>query len=131
MKYLQCQGNDSKSKYYTGRSCYEEVLVEDNIVAAVCWKCVQGMMPAPQKHTHVGYPRGWKFMSEFVDKDGNVFHKGEEQPKLFGKLPPTEIKPIVTKAKPKKPSIEDKIEEEFSKRVTKKRKSNKRSGAKR
>ena len=25
-------------------------------------------------------------MNEFVDKDGNVFHKGKEQPKLKGTL---------------------------------------------
>tara|TARA_B100000925_G_scaffold185581_1_gene140234 strand:+ start:284 stop:724 length:441 start_codon:yes stop_codon:yes gene_type:complete len=43
-----------------------------------------------------GRPAGWHFMSEFVDKDGNVFHKGVEQPKLKGTLPPTKVK------KPKK-----------------------------
>ena len=32
-------------------------------------------------------------MAEFVDKDGNVFHKGKEQPKLKGTLPPTKVKP--------------------------------------
>ena len=32
-------------------------------------------------------------MSEFVDKDGNVFHKGKEQPKLKGTLPVTKVKP--------------------------------------
>ena len=32
-------------------------------------------------------------MNEFVDKDGNVFHKGVEQPKLKGTLPPTKVKP--------------------------------------
>jgi hypothetical protein len=36
-------------------------------------------------------------MSEFVDKDGNVFHKGVEQPKLKGTLKPTKV----TKAKVK------------------------------
>ena len=39
-----------------------------------------------------GRPSGWHFMNEFVDKDGNVFHKGVEQPTL----PPTKVK------KPKK-----------------------------
>ena len=43
-----------------------------------------------------GRPSGWHFMNEFVDKDGNVFHKGVEQPKLKGTLPPTKVK------KPKK-----------------------------
>ena len=32
-------------------------------------------------------------MKEFVDKDGNVFHKGKEQPKLFGTLKSTKVKP--------------------------------------
>ena len=32
-------------------------------------------------------------MAEFVDKDGSVFHKGVEQPKLKGTLKPTKVKP--------------------------------------
>ena len=40
-----------------------------------------------------GRPPGWHFMNEFVDKDGNVFHKGKEQPDLKGTLPPTKVKP--------------------------------------
>ena len=34
-----------------------------------------------------------------VDKDGNVFHKGKEQPKLKGTLPPTKVKPRKKKKK--------------------------------
>ena len=44
-----------------------------------------------------GRPSGWHFMNEFVDKDGNVFHKGVEQPKLKGTLPPTKVKPVKRK----------------------------------
>ena len=40
-----------------------------------------------------GRPSGWHFMNEYVDKDGNVFHKGKEQPKLKGTLPPTKVEP--------------------------------------
>ena len=40
-----------------------------------------------------GRPAGGHFMKEFVDKDGNVFHLGKEQPKLKGTLPPTKVKP--------------------------------------
>ncbi len=40
-----------------------------------------------------GRPAGWHWMAEFVDKDGTVFHKGKEQPKLKGTLPPTKVKP--------------------------------------
>ena len=38
-------------------------------------------------------------MAEFVDKDGNVFHKGKEQPKLKGTLPPTKVTPPKKKTK--------------------------------
>ena len=31
------------------------------------------------KRVKTGRPSGWHFMNEFVDKDGNVFHKGKEQ----------------------------------------------------
>ena len=53
------------------------------------------MFPEQSKPTRVktGRPSGWHFMNEFVDKDGNVFHKGKEQPKLKGTLPSTKIKP--------------------------------------
>ena len=44
-----------------------------------------------------GRPAGWHFMSEFVDKDGNVFHKGVEQPDLKGTLTPTKVKPVKKK----------------------------------
>ena len=38
-----------------------------------------------------GRPAGWHFMNEFVDKDGNVFHKGVEQPELKGTLQSTKV----------------------------------------
>ena len=40
-----------------------------------------------------GRPAGWHWMAEFVDKDGTVFHKGKEQPKLKGTLSPTKVRP--------------------------------------
>ena len=45
-----------------------------------------------KQYKPTGRPAGWHFMNEFVDKDGNVFHKGKEQPKLKGTLPPTKVK---------------------------------------
>jgi len=41
-----------------------------------------------------GRPRGWRWMKEFVDKEGNVYHKGVEQPKLKGKRPVTDVDAI-------------------------------------
>ena len=60
----------------------------------------------PKSKPRTGRPSGWHFMKEFVDKDGNVFHKGKEQPKLKGTLPPTKIKP---KKKPAKRRTQEEI----------------------
>ena len=62
----------------------------------ICSSCVTRMIPCEAdkpKRVSSGRPSGWHFMKEFVDKDGKVFHKGVEQPKLFGTLPATEVKP--------------------------------------
>ena len=59
-------------------------------------RAVLGMVGLPkEKPTRVstGRPAGWHFMNEFVDKDGNVYHKGKLQPDLRGTLPPTKIVP--------------------------------------
>ena len=56
------------------------------------------------KRQPTGRPAGWHFMNEFVDKDGNVFHKGVEQPKLKGTLKPTEV---VVKKKTKRRTKEE------------------------
>jgi hypothetical protein len=49
-------------------------------------------------------------MKEFVDHDGNVFHKGEEVPEMKGTLSPTKIKKRTEKKKRKvKKSYEEKI----------------------
>jgi len=34
-------------------------------------------------------PRGWHFRDEFVDSEGNVYHKGIIKPELKGTLPPS------------------------------------------
>ncbi|NPV13229.1 MAG: hypothetical protein HPY57_15830 [Ignavibacteria bacterium] len=39
---------------------------------------------------NVKKPRGWHFRDVFVDSEGNVYHKGIEQPQLKGTLPPSE-----------------------------------------
>ena len=53
------------------------------------------MFPEEEKTQKVktGRPAGWHWMAEFVDKDGTVYHRGKEQPKLKGTLSPTEVKP--------------------------------------
>ena len=59
-------------------------------------RAVMGMVGLPKekpKKVSTGRPAGWHFMNEFVDKDGTVFHKGVEQPKLKGTLKPTKVTP--------------------------------------
>ena len=76
---------------------YEQV--GENTIAVKCSRCVSMTMlrsypPEPLKqHKPTGRPPGWHWMAEFVDKDGNVFHRGKEQPKLKGTLSPTTVKP--------------------------------------
>ena len=69
---------------------------------------IQQMFPEQDKPKRVktGRPSGWHFMNEFVDKDGNVFHKGKEQPELKGTLEPTKVKPP---KKRKKLSADEKL----------------------
>ena len=77
------------------------VKVDEDAVAVTCSNCVQrkclATMPMDKFFKSVkpktGRPAGWHFMNEFVDKDGNVFHKGKEQPELKGTLKPTKVKP--------------------------------------
>ena len=61
--------------------------VGDTAVKVTCSVCVLMAVGLPEEkksYTPTGRPAGWHFMVEFVDKDGNVFHKGKEQPKLSG-----------------------------------------------
>jgi len=74
--------------------CYQYTDVDDGTDAVLCYKCVQRTVPPPDikgGYISKGRPRGWQFMKEFVDKDGNVFFKGKEQVKLKGTLKPTKI----------------------------------------
>ena len=83
------------------------VKVDEDASAVTCSNCVQrkclATMPMDKFFKSVkpktGRPAGWHFMNEFVDKDGNVFHKGKEQPELKGTLPPTKVKPRKKKKK--------------------------------
>jgi hypothetical protein len=76
--------------------CGREVIgVDDKTVSAVCSKCISRSIPIEKPITYIptGRPAGWHWMVEFVDKDGNVFHKGKEVPELKGTLKPTKVKP--------------------------------------
>ena len=69
--------------------------VGEEAKSVVCSYCVLRAIPIEETKSYqpTGRPAGWHWMNEFVDKDGNVFHKGKEQPKLKGTLPPTKVTP--------------------------------------
>ena len=81
--------------------CMKHIKVDTNTGKVTCSRCacIRDMIMFPDtlpKHTtkkKTGRPPGWHFMNEYVDKDGNVFHKGKEQPELKGTLKPTKVKP--------------------------------------
>ena len=89
------------------KSCYEYKKVDEDVKAVTCAKCtmVGTLKRKPmdeffaKQRVSTGRPAGWHFMNEYVDKDGNVFHKGKEQPKLKGTLKPTKVKPRKKKKK--------------------------------
>ena len=82
--------------------------VGDLAVKVTCSYCTMMMTGFPEEpksaYKPTGRPAGWHFMNEFVDKDGNVFHKGKEQPKLKGTLKPTKV---VAKKKTKRRTKEE------------------------
>ena len=71
--------------------------VGEEAKTVICSYCVLIMVGMPeelkQAYKPTGRPPGWHFMNEFVDKDGNVFHKGKEMKKLKGTLPSTKVSP--------------------------------------
>ena len=123
-RYMQCKV--CKSEY---------VQTSEDAVAVTCSMCVQricisqmsleDMMPSLRKKVTTGRPPGWHFMKEFVDKKGNVFHKGKEQSELKGTLKPTKVKP---RKKKKKLTADEKLYKELNK--WKKRKKAKRGAKK-
>ena len=92
VRYMQC------------KHCLSEyVSTSEDAVAVTCSSCVtrittsqmtlEDFYPSWKKQKKTGRPAGWHFMKEFVDKKGNVFHKGKEQLELKGTLKSTKVKP--------------------------------------
>lgn len=88
------------------KKCGVDQDVPEDTKAVTCWKCVQSMVDPPKGHIpydpvtrtfqvetrdKVAKPRGWHLKEEFVDKEGNVFYKGIEQPNLKGTIKPTKV----------------------------------------
>ena len=92
-------------RYMSCQICGRYEAVGDETAAVKCSRCVSMIMmnqyphAEPKSYKPTGRPAGWHWMTEFVDKDGNVFHRGKEQPKLKGTLKPTVVKPTKKKRK--------------------------------
>ena len=87
--------------------------VSTEAVSVIGSRAVMSRVGIPKEkpsRVSTGRPAGWHFMAEFVDKDGNVFHKGKEQKKLKGTLPPTKIKKKKVKRRSKEELEKAKIE---------------------
>jgi len=88
--------------------------IEITSKSGICWLCTTRMVEPPTlaNNKPTGRPRGWQFRHEYVDKDGNVFHKGEEQASLKGTKSPTKLdKKITVKKKiDRKQRIDSKTE---------------------
>jgi len=86
-------------RYMSCMTCGHYEVVGESATGVRCSNCVMKTMmnQYPQEESKsykpTGRPAGWHWMTEFVDVDGNVFHRGKEQPKLKGTLKPTVVKP--------------------------------------
>ena len=97
------QRSDTMYRYMSCKVCGQMTNVGEETTAVTCYQCVNEMVEGPQisaRKVSSGRPPGWHFMAEYVDKDGNVFHKGIEKPKLKGTLKPSivEKKEKISKA---------------------------------
>tara|TARA_A100001201_G_scaffold100229_2_gene86215 strand:+ start:344 stop:940 length:597 start_codon:yes stop_codon:yes gene_type:complete len=93
--YKWNQRPDATYRYMTCKRCGQFELVGETATSVICHECVNEMVEPPQYKSvkKSDRPAGWHFMKEFVDKDGTVYHRGKEQPKLKGTLKPTTIEP--------------------------------------
>ena len=113
--------HEDGKRYMQCKHCLSEyVSVSENIVAVTCSRCVTRITTSQMtledffpsmKIKKTGRPAGWHWMTEFVDKKGNVFHKGKEQPELKGTLSPTKVKPP---KKRKKLTYDEKLQRDLN-----------------
>ena len=104
---------EGSMRYMSCMICGHYEAVGESATGVKCSNCVVKIMmneypyEEPKSYIPTGRPAGWHWMNEFVDVDGNVFHKGKEQPKLKGTLKPTKVKP------PKKRKIKRRTKEQM------------------
>ena len=90
----------------------------DNVVSYLCWKCLNAeIITSKDIQNEPSYStkendltpkaKGWHFMSEYVDQEGNVYFKGKVQPELKGTRPVT----IIDEEKKAEQKLQSKITE--------------------
>ena len=100
----------SSNKTVWCSECGGNMIVSHSATGGICSNCTQkrcmALLTDAEKEKLFGVstvtsvkPRGWKWMKEFVDSKGNVWHKGVEQPELNGKRPVTDVEAIYAKRK--------------------------------
>lgn len=117
LRHMICQNSVSGGKYWRNQICETFEVVGPNAVSVLCHNCINAMVEPPKERVYSeksDKPKGWKFMKEFVASDGKVYHKGIEQPGLFGTMHPTVIEP-----KEKKNKLSKKEKEELSREIGK------------
>ena len=118
--YMICRNSIVDTNYWAWNilskhpRCNEWSEVGEGATAVLCYKCVNKTVGPPNikgGYKSTGRLRGWQFMKEFVDPQGNVFHKGKEQPDLKGTLQPTKIDRTPKKklSKQEKQDLKDQI----------------------
>ncbi len=116
------------SKYLECSVCkVREVKVGIESIRVVCWKCCLKNVDPPVVRSIVksDRPKGWQLMKEFVDKNGDVYHKGKLVPELCGKVPLTDVEKIKSVHKKNKKNRDEKKEKKLVNIYNKKKKKNK------
>ena len=80
-RFMICQNSIPDGKYWQGKLCDTWSKVGLNTTSVLCYKCSVRLAGDPEigaGYKSSGKPRGWQFMKEYVDEQGNVYHKGVE-----------------------------------------------------
>ena len=75
-RFMICRNSVEGGRYWKGNLCSHWSKVNTDTTATLCYKCVNRVTEPPvftAKYTPTGRPKGWQWMSQFVDKDGKVY----------------------------------------------------------
>lgn len=126
-KNILINSKESSKYLYCSVCNVTDVKVGIEAIRVVCWKCCLKNVDPPVVKSVVksNRPKGWQLMSEFVDENGDVYHKGKLVPELKGKLPLTDSKKMKSDQKEKRKNKAEKKEKKLVKIYNKKKKAKK------